>query len=150
MSIKQVKEKLSEAEIKNELLLAFLSPLDEYDREDLYEERFGHLNANDSKVFRKIVEEQYFCDSWYPKIPIDTKRKMTSALIEALQDAKFDFRKSLEETRHPFGLPSSWKIKRHRMLFEEIYRLLSKYWRAELETVGFSLPDLGELQVPKD
>ncbi len=122
------------------MLLTFLEPFNEYDREERCAELFGAIDPNDAQVMAELFEKEFFHDSWYGKTPLETKKVLADSLICALREKSFDFGWLIEVSDGTFGLPSSWKVGCYRTLFEIIYAVLYVCWQEELALSGHFLP----------
>lgn len=136
-------------ELKNRtlVLLAFFEPFNEFDREEKCRTRFGSIDPNDRNIFSAVVAKEFFFDDFYRKIPIETKLNLSVVLVDALDDPNFNFEWLIEEASGSFGLPSTWSIKNHRQLFEEVYRHVYGIWKNDLGAIGFILPELNALGI---
>lgn len=122
-----------------DLLLTFLEPFNEYDREEVCEQCFGHIDPRDAVQCRRMLDDAYFCDAWYSRTSVDVKVQLATVLIHALADPEFDFRWLVEDARGTFGLPRAWGQLDYRALYENVYHAMRTHWGRELQAAGVQL-----------
>ncbi|KAF0811388.1 hypothetical protein IGB42_04154 [Andreprevotia sp. IGB-42] len=143
----------TKAQLNN--LLLFIDDFDAYDKEEKMEDRFGHIDLNVRHNFQQALIEHFFPkEKRFGYFKIDSKIEMTQVLIKALQCAEFDFEHFVEYLSEEYSLPYSWvvqrKVQNYRMIYEEVYRMVVRYWGAELTAAGLDLPSEQALNIPSE
>ncbi|MFZ6769338.1 hypothetical protein ACO0LM_19995 [Undibacterium sp. Di26W] len=132
---------------KGPLLLTFLEPFNEFDREERCEILFRDIDPNNREHFGELLKKEFFEEKGYKNISVPNKCLLSFALIEALCNRDFNFKWLVQESNGTFGLPSIWDIENFRQLFEEIYRQAYSAWKLELAGTGFTMPEPNELGI---
>lgn len=128
-------------------LLTFLEPINEYDREEVVAAICSGIDVKSRSSIRKLLDEQYFFDSWYSGTSIDVKRELSAVLLDAMRDEEFDFEWLTHDAEGTFCLPGCFDGVSARMLYEEIYRAVFDHWGEGLMKAGLLLVAPSELGI---
>ena len=130
------------------ILLSFLEPLNEYDREETIAARCAETDVDSRPSVRNLIDEQYFLDPWYSKATLGEKTKLSTILLRAMKDESFDFEALTIDLDGTFLLAACFGEGRARMLYEEVYRAVFDHWGRELQAAGLVLPPPLDLGIP--
>ncbi|MFW0756593.1 hypothetical protein ACN1C3_17920 [Pseudomonas sp. H11T01] len=110
----------------------FLGCFDIYDREETLGEELEKYDP-DKPADREILILKY-CLSKRWKLPYRQKFLLVECLKEALLDKSYDFQSLLAYDPEEFSsLPPGWdEMENPRVFFEDIFRLASEEWKADL------------------
>lgn len=131
-----------------DLLLSFLEPLNEYDREEAISDRCAETHVDSRPSVRSLIDKEYFLDPWYSKATLGEKAKLSTILLRAMKDESFDFEWLTIDHDGTFVLAACFGEGRARMLYEEVYRAVFDHWGRELQAAGLVLTPPLDLGLP--